>query len=296
MLVREQTNREACYRPRRRIIGQRNRSAAGGFTLLELLLALVLMLMLASALVFNFSALLRGNQLEEGTTRLETLMRFARAQAANSGHKVQLVFSGGESTNAPAASTGEVRATWEPDPLRQPGCFADLAEAQWHVQEINELVQVESVKLLDPNTGCVATELAADDEFEDETGTASASSKQMAPITFYPDGSSDSAEIIVAARSAEEEQRMAVRLVGITGTISHQLLSADTDETLGESGSPERVTQLRREPVVRDAGTEQESTPRALSTRPALVDSSSRAVPTAPRPTVGETNSVDRSE
>ena len=42
----------------------------------------------------------------------------------------------------------------------------------------------------------------------------------MPPITFYPDGSSDSAEIIVAARSTEEEQRMSVRLVGITGSIS----------------------------------------------------------------------------
>jgi prepilin-type N-terminal cleavage/methylation domain-containing protein len=296
MLLREQTNnREAFERPVMRTAGRRNCPARRGFTLLEMLLAVVLVLMLASALVFNFSALLRGNRLEEGTNRLETLMRFARAQAANSGRKVQLVFSGGESTNTPAATTGEVRATWEPDPLRQPGCFADLAEAQWHVQEINDLVQVESVKLLDANTGCPSTD-SADQEFDDEAGSTPAGSKPMAPITFYPDGSSDSAEIIVAARSAEEDQRMAVRLVGITGSISHQLLAADTEETLGESGLPERTPQMRREPVVRNTGTEQETTPRLLSTRPAPGDSSSRAVPTAPRSTVGETNSVDRSE
>jgi type II secretory pathway pseudopilin PulG len=262
--------------------------------LVEMLLAIVLVLMLASALVFNFSALLRGSQLEEGTTRLETLMRFARAQAANSGRKVQLVFSGGESTNTPAASTGEVRATWEPDPLRQPGCFADLAEAQWHVQEINDLVQVESVKLLDANTGCAPTDSGEDESEEDSADVAA--TKPMAPITFYPDGSSDSAEIILAARSTEEEQRMSVRLVGITGSISHQLLTTDGEETLSESGSPERASQPRRDSVVRDAGTDKDSTPRLLSSRPASADSSSRAVPTVPRSTVGETNSVDRSE
>ena len=91
------------------------RRATSGFSLVELLLVVGLLLLFASAMVFNFSGLLRGHQLEEGTTRLETLMRFARAQAANSGHKVQLVFNS-ESTNTPAASTGEVRATWEPDP------------------------------------------------------------------------------------------------------------------------------------------------------------------------------------
>src|SRR6476620_11636717 len=110
-----------------RITGQRTTRCRSGFTLVELLPVVALILMLTSAVVFNFSSLLRGNQLEEGTTRLETLMRFARAQAANSGRKVQLVFSA-ENTNTPAASPGDVRATWEPDPLRQPGCFADLTE------------------------------------------------------------------------------------------------------------------------------------------------------------------------
>jgi Tfp pilus assembly protein FimT len=262
-----------------------------GFTLVELLLVVALLMLLVGAMIFNFSALLRGNQLQEGTTRLETLMRFARAQAANSGRKVQLVFSA-ESTNTPAATTGEVRATWEPDPLRQPGCFADLAEAQWHVQEINDMVQVESVKLLETKSATPVTDCPEDD-VEDETG-GSSTVKPMAPITFYPDGSSDSAEIIVAARSADEEQRMAVRLVGLTGSISHQLLSAvDVADTASDTSPIEPVNAARRESVIRDSSTpEGPSTSRSLS--PGPVDSSSRAVPTAPRATVGETNSVER--
>src|SRR5438093_8252044 len=47
-------------------IGPQTSGPRGGFTLVELLLALVLMLMLAGAVVFSFSTLLRGRQLDEG--------------------------------------------------------------------------------------------------------------------------------------------------------------------------------------------------------------------------------------
>src|ERR1041385_225313 len=100
MLLPEQSNKSRCSLTTLPLSRQFSNRLRQGFTLIELLLVVALVLMLSSAVVFNFSNLLRGNQLEEGTTRLETLMRFARAQAANSGRKVQLVFSGGESTNA----------------------------------------------------------------------------------------------------------------------------------------------------------------------------------------------------
>jgi len=271
---------------------------AGGFTLVELLLVVSMVLMLASAAVFNFSTLLRGNQLEEGTTRLETLMRFARAQAANSGRKVQLVFSN-DATNADASAGTEVRATWESDPLSQPGCFTALEQAQFHVQEVNDMVQVESVKLLDSARPMPSDSSENEDPEESGAPTNSAAAKPIAPITFYPDGSCDSAEIIVAARSTEEDQRMAVRLVGLTGSVSHQLLSSDTDEVMGESGSVEGLplpAQLRREPVVRDASAEHDPVVKNSSARPAAASSSFPAVQPNRRSTVGETNSVDQSE
>jgi prepilin-type N-terminal cleavage/methylation domain-containing protein len=261
---------------------------AKGFTLIELLLVVALVLMLVSALVFNFSHLLRSNELQEGTTRLETLMRFARAQAANSGRKVQLVFDA-QVTNTPAASTGEVRATWEPDPLGEPGCFADLLEAQWHVQEINELLQVESVKLLDSAGVCPARPSSTEEEMDESTDSAPA--KTMFPITFYPDGSSDSAEIIVAARHPEEDQRMAVRLVGMTGAISRQLLASDFGEDTNEAAGPASRPGLgERGSVLPDSLSEPEVAPQT-STRSTTVPS--RTVPPAPRAPVGETNSVD---
>jgi prepilin-type N-terminal cleavage/methylation domain-containing protein len=292
MLLRELNNLKPSSPLRRRHTRLAQSKARGGFSLLELLLVVVLVSLLMAAMVFNFTTLARGHQLQEGTNRLETLMRFARAQAANSGRKVQLVF-GAETNSVPAATTGEVRATWEPDPLGKPGCYAQLAEAQFHVQELNDLVQVESVKILDGRVECPTAEDAEGQLFDEELDLPPA--KPMSPITFYPDGSSDSAEIIVAARSPEEDQRMSVRLVGMTGSISHQLLTAYLDDTFGEAGISERFGVTRREGLVRDPGAEpRESTSRLLNTRPTAT--SSRSVSTPSRATVGETNSVDHSD
>src|SRR5437016_5427835 len=63
--------------------GPRPNMAGQAFTLVELLLALALMLVLVSAVVFSFSTLLNGTRLEEGTGQVESLIRFARAHAAN---------------------------------------------------------------------------------------------------------------------------------------------------------------------------------------------------------------------
>src|SRR5688572_20780973 len=101
MLLQEPNHKRSCPSVTRKG-GAAGRVSQSGFSLLELLLAVSLVLLLMGSLVFNFSNLLRGNQLAEGATQLETLMRFARAQAANSGRKVQLVFNA-ESTNTPAA-------------------------------------------------------------------------------------------------------------------------------------------------------------------------------------------------
>src|SRR2546422_9176444 len=89
----------------------------GGFTLVELLLAVALVLLLVGATVFSFSTLLGGTQAEEGAGQVESLLRFARAHASNTGRKVQLVFDAETDSGSPAAS---MRIVWEPDPLGQP--------------------------------------------------------------------------------------------------------------------------------------------------------------------------------
>ena len=172
-----------------------------GFTLVELLLTVMLLLLLASAAVISFSTLLSGSELEEGAAQMEGLMRFARAHAANTGKKVQLVFEE-QTTDGMAVPLGNVRVLWESDPIGFPGNLTELGEAARMDKSVNNLVQVEDV------------------HWPEEAGVVPAQEQiSFAPITFYPDGSSDSAEIILASRAAEETRRVFIRITGITGAI-----------------------------------------------------------------------------
>ena len=173
-----------------------------GFTLVELLLTLVLLLLLASAAVISFSTLLSGSELEEGAMQMEGLMRFARAHALNTGKKVQLVFEE-QTSDGMTAPLGNVRVVWETDPVRFPGQMAELGEAVAMAQNVNSLVQIEDVRAI----GDADSEPIEQDDFS------------FAPLTFYPDGSSESTEIILASRAQEETRRISIHVTGITGVI-----------------------------------------------------------------------------
>src|ERR1041385_8373438 len=83
---------------------RRKRTDGAGFTLLELLLTVALLLALLAAVVYNFQSAQRGADLDEGTRQVEALIRFAAAQAANSGKMVQVRFG-----DDPTASAGKER-------------------------------------------------------------------------------------------------------------------------------------------------------------------------------------------
>lgn len=208
--------------------GPPSQRAVRGYTLIELLLATSLTLLLASALIFSFSNLLRSAQLEEGVGRLESLIRFARAQAAYSGRKVQLVF-GHELAGSTDTLGRSIRLNWEPDPLDQPGHFEEITDVAWQVEGIDDLLEVKDVQLLEANGGNTIPRALGDENLGGE-GIDAKALEPFSTITFYPDGSSDSAEIVLASRSPEDEHRISVRLVGITGSISHRALTTDESD------------------------------------------------------------------
>jgi prepilin-type N-terminal cleavage/methylation domain-containing protein len=125
--------------------GPQRREAGPGFTLIELLLATVLLLLLA-AVVFNFTSLEQGARLDEGASQFESLLRYARAQATSSGRQVQVSFEQEEDLEG-FRVLDKVRVTWEPDPLGQPGVFADLPQTISYLGRINDLVQVDRLRL-----------------------------------------------------------------------------------------------------------------------------------------------------
>jgi Tfp pilus assembly protein FimT len=226
------------------------------FSLVELLLTLVLILCLAAASVFCYTAIHKQSNLDEGVDRLQSVIRFARAEAATTGRKVRLkfeseaTFTGSGSTNDVSLASTELRKVkveWEPDFLTAPGVFQEYTNKAWSEDLVNELVGVEKVLPLDasgapPKTSDSAetasitstadsdtTSLAGSEEKAESTSNdEESSSKEFPAITFYPDGSSDSAEIVLASRNDEDSRRIAVRLSGILGSLSSHPVSKNS--------------------------------------------------------------------
>ncbi len=219
--------------------GSDKRTCSLGFTLIEVLLTMVLVLLLVSAAVFSFSSMQKGVELDEGAARFETLLRFARAEAANRGRKVQLIFPSLE--NSPAESDNSnsgLRLVWEPDPIGQPGVFQAVRGLPWQNGRLSEMIRIVSVEV--PDAAPVASAVAPGPDTDDPLAVPAASGQAAAndtsglnmleglpPITFYPDGSSDTARVVLGSMDPEDARRIAVQLDGITGAVRRELLATE---------------------------------------------------------------------
>jgi prepilin-type N-terminal cleavage/methylation domain-containing protein len=221
------------------------RHPRAGFTLLELLLVVALLTLFGTAAVLNLAPLWRTAPLEEGVGRLEGLLRFARAEAAQQGRRVRLQLNPspiphaypGPGLGLGAAETPSVQVQWEPEPLRQPGVFVANPSTASIARSVGELVRVESVRRFDsddPSSPDQAPASAASDfagSPDDDTIPALEGSlagpDAWPPINFYPDGSSDSAEILLAVADPSDTRRMLVRWNGVSGTTERLVTRSD---------------------------------------------------------------------
>jgi prepilin-type N-terminal cleavage/methylation domain-containing protein len=207
-----------------------------GFSLVELLLTLVLILCIAAASVFTFTTLYRSANLDEGYDRFQSLIRFAQAEAATTGRKVRLQFpahalSNKSSDTEEKTELRDIQVTWEADALNAPGVFQTYTNKSWSEEIVNELVGVQKVQSIQSpsvpeETALVAT-LGTTSREETSPETASSESGDFPAITFYPDGSCDSAEIVLASRNPDDERRMEVRLSGMLGSVSSRTISSE---------------------------------------------------------------------
>jgi prepilin-type N-terminal cleavage/methylation domain-containing protein len=204
-----------------------------GFSLVELLLTLVLILCLAAASVFTFTTLYRSANLDEGYDRFQSLIRFAQAEAATTGRKVRLQFVPArpvDSTEVEAKSElRNIEVTWEADALNAPGVFQSYTNKTWSEEMVNELVGIEKVQSMQsPNAPISSVSLQTMSSIDPSAETGA--SAEYPGVTFYPDGSCDSAEIVLASRNPEDERRVEVRLTGMLGSVSSRTVSADQVE------------------------------------------------------------------
>jgi len=232
-----------------------------GFTLVELLLAVVLVLGMLGAVVYNFSSFQRSARLDEGAVQVEALFRFARAHAASTGRQVRVEFrpqaglsaqEGQTATEAAASKVGQsqsVRVLWEPDPIEAPGVFQELTEAANFVEGITDSVSVQTVTL---DGGAQASGVASKESEDFAEGPESSGVSAMAasnpsasavvrdpmqPVMFYPDGSGDTVRVVLASRNDDDERRLAVRMVGVTGAIQRWVMPDPSSAEHRPSGS-----------------------------------------------------------
>ena len=215
----------------RRLTGPLRSPSGQGFTLIELLLVVVLVMLLLGAVIFNFSSLTDNAVLDEAATRIETIFRFARAHAANTGRQVRVVFSESAETNG-AAGAVSIRLEWEPDPLGEPGVFAAVEESALRADDLLDRVQIENVELGEGTP--VSTETDEATTGEDLLLLDEASFELFPSIAFFPDGSSDSATITLTEPDAETPRKLILRLNGLTGATARERVSTTADDGFEE--------------------------------------------------------------
>lgn len=217
-------------------------SKRSAFTLVEVLLTTVLLLLLLGAVVFSFSTLQRNAALDEGATQFEALFRFARAQAASSGRQVRIAFEE-DAGDGLVVPLGNLRVEWEPDPLNAPGIFSELFEAAVLVRSITDLVRVEFVTPWEPDVEVLPANTSLAIASSGDSGSSGGTNESVwitfPPVTFFPDGSSDSSEITLASRDEDGDgRRLILKLRGLTGTVRRTLraaeIPADSNETMPE--------------------------------------------------------------
>ena len=186
------------------------RLAPRAFTLLELILSLSLLMLLAGAAIGTFWGTLSATKTQANADRICSLLRATRAEAANTGRRFQISFD---------AETRQPVVAIEEDPLGEPGVFSPC-KAWW----------AEGVELME-GVRVVLCHRTGDSAFTDAGQPTRAPGKgddSLSSLTFWPDGSSDSARIVLANDDEDHPWVVEITLNGVDGTIATRQI--DTEE------------------------------------------------------------------
>ena len=201
--------------------GTFSRPDRAGFTLIELALSLSLIVMLAGVVAVTVGRGQERRRFIEVASRFETLLRITRAEAQNNKRRFRIEFGDPDEMVDFDVPT-PVRVMWEPEHLTAPGEFVRYPLATWELYVPDQQVRVLRCRLIGPSAYRTITGLTGGDE-EDEDA--------LQPITFYPDGWSDSALIELAPPEFDSRLRAAIRFDGDSGNVKVLIL---TEEQLEE--------------------------------------------------------------
>lgn len=180
-----------------------------GFTLLEVLLAIALMVVLVSITVGTFTDFYQNEQIGEGSRRMDSVLRMARADAANQGRKIRMVFD---------PQTFQPSIVWEPKPLEEPGVFVPYTGASWTSGLPTDCVRVRRCQRI--KDSAVQTSM-----FKKDEELHSSDGKVLQGLTFYPDGTCDSAIVELGGLVDSELRIGRIDIEGTTGTFTLRILT-----------------------------------------------------------------------
>jgi len=187
----------------------------GGFTLLELMLAIALLAVILVVTIVSGTSSGDRRKFEYAVDRLETTLRMARAEAANSARRIQLAFD--EETRLPVL-------LWEPSPLTEPGQFQPHTTCSWRTRVPRDRIAVTRCRVTGPDGKPVdEAPTSAGDDTDNE---------DMTPVMFNPDGTSDSVLIELESADLGDSLRAFIKLDGENNLITTRIRygQAEDDE------------------------------------------------------------------
>ena len=207
-----------------------------GFTLLELLLVLAILAILAGLAVPTFDSMISSRRLLQSVERLQNELLEARVQAMKTGqaqvfratvhgnsYSITPWLSGDEDRDASAGATVMTSGGVVETERTQAGGVAASAVDSESAKSLDSDVMFLSIDtLVDARN---ALEIQKSGEIAPMPGTpvASASGSLSSPLLLYPDGTSTTAQIILADIYG---RRMAIQVRGVTGRSTNTRLTA----------------------------------------------------------------------
>lgn len=214
-----------------------------GFTLLELLLVLAILAVLAGLAIPTFESMISSRRLRQSIEKLQNELLEARVEAMKTGqaqvfratihgnsYSLTPWLSGDENRDASAGATvmtaGGVVET-ERTPSGSAASSNDVDGTS--VKTLDDEVMFLSIDTLVDARNALEIQKSGEIAPMPGAATAAASGGMSSPLLLYPDGTSTTAQIILADAYG---RRMAIQLRGITGRSTNLRLTAVDASTL----------------------------------------------------------------
>ncbi|HEX7009351.1 MAG TPA: prepilin-type N-terminal cleavage/methylation domain-containing protein [Phycisphaeraceae bacterium] len=192
-------------------------SSCKGFTLIEAVVVVVLMVVLGGMVVMSLAGTMETAGLRESARRLLVSAQYARAYAATRATRCRLVLD---------TQASRFHLEHEVDPVQQPGQFEPITQDLMRPQTLERGVRFGEI-YIESQQAAESADTASD--FAPATSTAAADGTiQAAAVTFSPNGSADAAIIELT----NGRQSGSIRIAPTTGRA--EWVDGQADEMLSD--------------------------------------------------------------